>query len=835
MARDTQTNLQSYINTNINTNGINDIFGSEMNKILLDMTDSYRHKDELQMDYTTLKGLYDAGDLPNGSAVRITDYKTYYTQPVTEVEKVGDTEQLIVYCQSTTKLAPLAYSPSYPNDIIVYDITYTLTTGGTPARGKITYRKNVPQNLIYEDGDFRAIQFKLYKCNLEMFGCHQPQYIAFDTKGLILGVVEGEIGHQIATSTLYDVIYNHPNIVDSGDAQEFYVFGNKDADNMENIRIRKTDWRNQLPSKSDIPTAAGRNYDQGEYAVVVIKQPQTSTYKRSDIDISGAYVVLGSDTEDTIVRNISGKLWFSFYYSMNNSHTLQTGRTGVFNISASTMYGASFERFLVYDSDTTYLRTTGTPTNSSYLQREITLTNTTHNKKSVIRNVIRTRITYVNTTPSSTWNDELYQFGKVYNETRGEIAKVCAFDTANRYLYIDLNATSWAAGDTIRFERATTTIDTSGVTLNSWGFILYGKTNKAGVTWANTDSLQAKVTEVWYDTDTNETLVYPYDILYNETKDVYAKVLSIDTAADKFILDGDLSAWSDNDVLKIDNKGFNALIHTGSNPINLVTISATESGAATMVAGAPFTDFKSNALNGNLIIKSGINNVISQEITRTIVHEYMQSIWCPNVIFKQLDFYEYINYGSGGLFLHSPEKQHLKIPISSLPNCEVYFQQNVQGAPIFSNADWYRLGEQVHKNAWYEIESIKIYNNAIDFVFTKRQINVGNTEVGYPFIVLPDGYLCNVHVSYAINKAANHMTGRLYGQAINNAGSLSIAVNDVNDVDVGGFYSTLLNTIDVDNFASSNVGNIKMRMKRNSGSGNYNYFFKIYARIWKYN
>ena len=72
--------------------------------------------------YEELFALWEAGDLSTGMQYLITDYQTTYLMPHTEEVIVCGVEPLLVTATSNRTIAPIAYSPRYPNDIIYYDI-----------------------------------------------------------------------------------------------------------------------------------------------------------------------------------------------------------------------------------------------------------------------------------------------------------------------------------------------------------------------------------------------------------------------------------------------------------------------------------------------------------------------------------------------------------------------------------------------------------------------------------------------------------------------------------------------------------------------------------------
>ena len=118
-----------------------------------------------------LNNLISINDLTCGSYYSITDYQTCYDRPDYDKYKnpiavssssyvTGVTEPIIVLATSSNTLAVDAYQPSYPNDKIKYDVTYTITESGNPAFGRITERIDEFGNRT--DYDHRNITFKRY-------------------------------------------------------------------------------------------------------------------------------------------------------------------------------------------------------------------------------------------------------------------------------------------------------------------------------------------------------------------------------------------------------------------------------------------------------------------------------------------------------------------------------------------------------------------------------------------------------------------------------------------------------------------------------------------------
>lgn len=124
-----------------------------------------------EVTYDELYSLYSGGTLTPGGYYLITDYITCYDRPNYDKYKnpivvsndsyvSATTEPILVFATSTNTLSVDAYSPSYPNDKLKYDITYSVTESGNPAFGRITERIDEFGNRT--DYDHRTITFKRY-------------------------------------------------------------------------------------------------------------------------------------------------------------------------------------------------------------------------------------------------------------------------------------------------------------------------------------------------------------------------------------------------------------------------------------------------------------------------------------------------------------------------------------------------------------------------------------------------------------------------------------------------------------------------------------------------
>ncbi|AJA42543.1 tail fiber protein (endogenous virus) [Clostridium phage phiCT453A] len=92
--------------------------------------------------YEELKTLVENKELVPGQGYLMTDYRTKYEQPISNVIKTLEVEPLLLTAISNEAFAPVVYSPKHPKDIIYYDIDNNVCEDDTtPRTGFITYRE----------------------------------------------------------------------------------------------------------------------------------------------------------------------------------------------------------------------------------------------------------------------------------------------------------------------------------------------------------------------------------------------------------------------------------------------------------------------------------------------------------------------------------------------------------------------------------------------------------------------------------------------------------------------------------------------------------------------
>ena len=112
------------------------------------------------ISHSNLKTLALASDLIPGRKYLINDYATIYNIPGTspQVEATGSVEPLVVTEISTSELAPIAFSPSNPDDITHYSLNPAVGFRNSTinSKGVIYYREDTVNRNIYP-ADFRVI------------------------------------------------------------------------------------------------------------------------------------------------------------------------------------------------------------------------------------------------------------------------------------------------------------------------------------------------------------------------------------------------------------------------------------------------------------------------------------------------------------------------------------------------------------------------------------------------------------------------------------------------------------------------------------------------------
>jgi len=166
----------------------------------------------INVTYSELVNKITGETLTSGQFYLITDFRTCYDQPDFDVNgnsittgnyKTSEIEPVIVFSTSANTISSNAYQPTYPNDKIQYDWTFSTTevTSGT-SYGRITERIDEFNNRT--DYDHRTILFKRYK----LFTYREQLN---GTIELISGGTVNGVGTSFNSLTVGDVVYL-PNV-----------------------------------------------------------------------------------------------------------------------------------------------------------------------------------------------------------------------------------------------------------------------------------------------------------------------------------------------------------------------------------------------------------------------------------------------------------------------------------------------------------------------------------------------------------------------------------------------------------------------------------------------
>ncbi|MEO1052887.1 MAG: hypothetical protein AAFX87_19790 [Bacteroidota bacterium] len=115
-----------------------------------------------EFTYEELRILKSANNMVPGTMYKISDHATKHQIPGTSEINTGLVEPLIVKAISENILDSKAYSPAFPDDIVLYDFDNDLCEDGITARtGKITYRKDT-KKILSSYYDWRNVKFRRY-------------------------------------------------------------------------------------------------------------------------------------------------------------------------------------------------------------------------------------------------------------------------------------------------------------------------------------------------------------------------------------------------------------------------------------------------------------------------------------------------------------------------------------------------------------------------------------------------------------------------------------------------------------------------------------------------
>lgn len=183
--------------------------------------------------YDELYSMFTGGTLTPGGYYLITDFRTCYDRPDYDQFKnpipvsgysyfQGAIEPILVLATSTNTLSIDAYQPTYQNDKIKYDITYTNTESGGVAYGRITERIDEYNNRT--DYDHRNVVFKRYR-----YYYYEKRFPQTGTVELLNdGTVNG-------TNTLFNSLFVGDVIAIPNSNEVFYRIVNIDSDTLMTV------------------------------------------------------------------------------------------------------------------------------------------------------------------------------------------------------------------------------------------------------------------------------------------------------------------------------------------------------------------------------------------------------------------------------------------------------------------------------------------------------------------------------------------------------------------------------------------------------------------------
>jgi hypothetical protein len=130
----------------------------------------------VDVTHAELLSLSKSGALTRDQLYRITDFRTSHVIPNTADRNTAPTEVLLVRAASATQIRSQAFSESYPEDIIYYELTDSTTQGGD--RGRIIKRVD-PLKQISSFEDWRNVKFRRWNTQADGRG----RYTAFTDNG----------------------------------------------------------------------------------------------------------------------------------------------------------------------------------------------------------------------------------------------------------------------------------------------------------------------------------------------------------------------------------------------------------------------------------------------------------------------------------------------------------------------------------------------------------------------------------------------------------------------------------------------------------------------------
>ncbi|EKS4345775.1 hypothetical protein QB607_003812 [Clostridium botulinum] len=264
--------------------------------------------------YAELKALKDNNNLIEGKKYLLTDYKTKYKQPTTNVIKEMAVEELILTASSNNTFESIVYSALYPQDTIWYDFNNNICEDNTTPRNGFILRRYDPINKNDSANDFRNILWARWAPDNNQYynGNTLTNYSTWTSGNAILNVI-----YKSGNKLLIAYNTNVPN--NSEDTNVFNVI----YDDIT-IGLLYLDKRKILNYSND---------------TLYLKLGELKEYKTFGSD-STDNIIIGSSSilHDNVIlgKSVGNYIGVSYHNTINNS-----GRNNILNSSNVNILAAS--------------------------------------------------------------------------------------------------------------------------------------------------------------------------------------------------------------------------------------------------------------------------------------------------------------------------------------------------------------------------------------------------------------------------------------------------------------------------------------------------------------
>jgi hypothetical protein len=266
----------------------------------------------IDVTYSGLVNMITGSTLTEGNFYKITNFRTCYDQPdfdyngnaiTTGTTKQAAVEPIIVFATSESTISTEAFQPSYPNDRIQYDWTYSATEVTTNvAYGRISERIDEFNNRT--DYDHRTILFKRYRLYTNREGLRLNGTIELFNNGIVSGTSTSFTGLTVgnvvyipnANPSYYEIIgiTGNTSMTVSGDTigttaagSAFYLGVEETNDNDGYFSYKRTNVKtNDFIEYTTFGDAIGTNYAKNNYV---------GNYTNSYANIDGAEFLLANN------------------------------------------------------------------------------------------------------------------------------------------------------------------------------------------------------------------------------------------------------------------------------------------------------------------------------------------------------------------------------------------------------------------------------------------------------------------------------------------------------------------------------------------------------------